>query len=93
MIPRGQQFLLETAAEGLIQMWKVWIPDAADRKEQATQILQWCVQDEEQMVAEAMRKGDGKTRGTDPGRLTGFGGRCIAATGHQATSTRPYGHE
>ena len=66
MIPRGQHFSLEAAAEGLIQMWKVLIPEPDHRKEQATKILEWCVQDEEKMVAEAMERGDWKESWTRP---------------------------
>ena len=57
MLPRGQKFTLEAAAEGLIQMWKVLISEPAKRVEQANQILQWCIEDQEKMVAEAMKKG------------------------------------
>jgi hypothetical protein len=57
MIPRGQQFSLEAAAEGLIQMWKEFTPEPAQRKEQATKIREWCVQAEEKMVAEALERG------------------------------------
>jgi hypothetical protein len=71
-------------------MWKVLVPEPAHRKEQATQILEWCVQDEEKMVAEALTK---EKRGSARRRLTGLWGRCIAATERPATSNCPHGHE
>ena len=51
----------------MIQVWKLLTPEPAHRKEQATQILQWCVQDEEKMVAEAMKKGMDRSVELTPG--------------------------
>ena len=46
------------AAEGVIQMWKVLINEPAERVKQASQIQQWCVEDQEKMVAEATGRGN-----------------------------------
>ena len=69
MVPRGQQFTLEAAAEGLIQMWRVLIQEPAKREEQARLILQWCLEDQEKMVAEAMKKGMEQLAEAVPGAL------------------------
>ena len=58
---------MDVVAQGLTRMWKVLLPEPAHRKEQATQILQWCVQDEEKMVAEAMQKGVERNAELTPG--------------------------
>ena len=57
MVPRGQKFTLEAAAESMIQMWKVLVNDPAERIGQAVQFLQWCVEDQNKMVKEAVHKG------------------------------------
>ena len=57
MVPRGQKFTLEAAAEALIQMWKVLVNEPAQRMKQAEQFLQWCVEDQNKMVKEAVDKG------------------------------------
>eukprot|EP00974_Lingulodinium_polyedra_P116544 11159539-Lingulodinium_polyedra.AAC.1 len=56
MVPRSRKFSLEVFAAGVVQMWKVLTIDPAQRQEQASQILEWCVADEVKMVAEAMRR-------------------------------------
>ena len=74
MVPRGEQFALETAAEGLIQMWKVLIRDPANRVAHANQMLQWCVEDQEKMVAEATKRGMEEVVNAVPGApLSGSG--------------------
>ena len=85
MVPRGQKFSLEAAAEGLIQMWKVLINDPAERVKQANQILQWCVEDQDKMVAEAMKRGMEEVDGIPGAPLPGSG---VPAIPHNA-GTRP----
>ena len=80
MVPRGQKFTLEAAAEGLIQMWKVLIKDPDKRVEQASQMLQWCVEDQEKMVAEAMKTGMEEHAEAGPGAP--LSGSSVAARPH-----------
>ena len=73
-MPRGEKFTLEAAAEGLIQMWKVLIKEPAERVKQANQILQWRVEDQEKMVAEATKRGMEEVVDAVPGApLSGSG--------------------
>ena len=77
---------MEAAAEGVIQMWKVLIRDPADRVKQANQILQWCVEDQEKMVAQATKRGMEDVVDAVPGApLSGSG----VATMPNNTGTRP----
>ena len=71
MVPRGHKFTLEAAAEGVIQMWKVLIPDPGERVKQAHQIQQWCVEDQEKMVAEATSRGMEQHVDAVPGAVPG----------------------
>ena len=57
MVPPGQQFTLKAAAEALITMWKLWNFDPEKRLEQAHQLLEWCVHDEQKMVDLALKRG------------------------------------
>ena len=57
MVPQGDQFSLESAAEGLFTMWKVFVSDPDQRKEWANEFLRWCLKREDKVVEEAMRKG------------------------------------
>ena len=86
MVPRGDKFTVEAAAEGLIHMWKVLIWEPAERVKQANQILQWCVEDQEKMVAEATKRGMEEVVDAVPGApLSGSG----VATMPNNTGTRP----
>ena len=57
LVPQTAKFTLEAAAEALIQMWKVMNRDPDEREQQANQILQWCLGDQEKMVEVATQKG------------------------------------
>eukprot|EP00974_Lingulodinium_polyedra_P008225 783118-Lingulodinium_polyedra.AAC.1 len=57
MVPRRGKFILDVAATALVQMWKVLVVEPATRRAYAGQILEWCVQDEGKMVAQAIRMG------------------------------------
>ena len=86
MVPRGDKFIMEAAAEGLIQMWKVLIREPAERVKQANQILQWCVEDQEKMVVQATKKGMQDVEDAVPGAP--FSGSGVA-TMPNTTGTRP----
>ena len=57
MVPQGDQFSLESAAEGLFAMWQVFVRDPEQRKVWANEFLSWCIRSEDKVVEEAMRKG------------------------------------
>jgi len=65
-------------------MWKV-IKEPAERVKQANQILQWCVQGQEKMVAEAMKRGMEEVVDAVPGAP--FSGSGVATMPN--TGTRP----
>ena len=84
MVPPGQKFTLEAAAKALVQMWKVLVSDKDERMRQAEQFLQWCVEDQNKMVKEAIHRGMEDDAQVIPGApLPGSG-----ATPHNA-ETRP----
>ena len=86
MVPRGQKFTLEDAAEALIQMWKALVNDPAQRMKQAEQILQWCLEDQRKIAQEATDKGMEQSVDAIPGApLPGLGGATMP---HNA-GTRP----
>ena len=57
MVPRGQPFSLEAAAENLIQMWKAMINEPNDRVQYAEKMLQWCLESPSKILKEALTKG------------------------------------
>ena len=66
-------------------MWKVVIWDQADRVKEANQFLQWCVEDQEKMVEEALKRGMEEVVDALPGApLSGSG---VGPTHY--TGTRP----
>ena len=85
-LARPKVLSLEVAAKGLIQMWKGLTPEPAQGKEQATQILQRCVQDEEKMVAEATKKGADRNVELTPGGSPGPVHRCRRSSSHEHSS-------
>ena len=86
MVPPGHKFTLEAAAEGLIETWKALISEPAERVTQAKQFLQWCVEDQEKMVAEATNRGMEEVVDAVPGApLSG----SVVATMPNNTGSRP----
>ena len=78
------------AAEGVIQMWKVLINEPAERVKQASQIQQWCVEDQEKMVAEATGRGMEEHVDAVPGAL--LPGSGVVSTIPNNAGTRPLAH-
>ena len=86
MVPRGQKFTLEAAAEGVFAMWTTLNREPPERVKEANQLLQWCVEDQEKMVAEATKRGLEEVADAVPGApLSGSG----VATMPNNTGTRP----
>ena len=74
MVPRGEKFTVEAAADGLMQLWRTLIFEPADRVREANQLLRWCVEDQEEMVAEAVKRGMEEVVDAVPGApLSGSG--------------------
>ena len=85
LVPPGDKFTVEAAAEGLFQTWKAKAEEPAERVKQANQMLQWCVQDQAEMVAEATKRGMEEVMDAVPGApLSGSG----VATMPNNTGTR-----
>ena len=86
MVPRTEKFTLEAAADTLIQMWKTLFCDPAERVKQAHQILRWCVEDQERIIAEATQRGMEED-------VDGVPGAPVSGTGVASvpnnTATRP----